>query len=1479
MNAADGAAAARRREPVAVVGMACVFPGAANLEQFWANVVSGTAAFDDAPADRIDPVFSSSALGADALGTRRGAFLDSGIGVDAAALGLMPAAVAGMEPDQVIALAVAARALDDAAGAVDGVDRSRVGVALGKGGYVAPAQIRTLNKLRVSQQLVRTLTEVLPDADDAAVRQIAVDFAAHVGSSGTGDAIGMISNMSAARIANRLDLGGPAFTVDGACASSLLALNCAVDELDQGRCDVMVIGGVHHCHDVSLWALFSQLGALSAGGRVLPFDCGADGTLLGEGTGMVVLKRADDALRDGDRVYAIVEGVGVSSDGRATSVINPNPPAQQTAMRRAWVEAGADPRSDAALGLVEAHGTATVQGDRAELESMREVFGEGTGLPDVALGSVKALIGHTMASAGIAGLIKACLALHHATLPPTCGGADPLPRAASGRFCALKHAVPWTVADGATTRRAAVSAFGFGGVNAHAVLSRPVVRAPGEAAPDAPLAVRERSRRVRLYAADSPAELARLLERGPRDGALECGREQSESAAPCRAVLFDPGARSAGTAVTALRSGVRQLVTNDAAFFTEPLLFGSAGVVGLFPGLEPGFRPRSADLSPWFGIEAPTAVASDVVDHARQVFRHERLVLRALRAHQITFDAFVGVSFGEIVAAAEAGVLAPDDVERAIDGMSPAVLGVSEHPFALIAGPHAAVEDLIGRSGRPVWLTHDNSPKQCLVSGAPEDVRELLHFARGQGFLGHILDLRSGFHTPVMRPVADGLAQLLADLEVPAPTVPLWSARTAAPVPDDRAARVNSVARALVDPVGLRSTVDALWADGARAFVTVGSGSSAGLVAQVLRGRPHLALDGNTAGRNGADQALWVSHCLWAAGRRRTPTAGPAPSALVGRTGATARTVVPLHLGTPLVSLDAAARARTRAAVAVPMPHAATPTASAAPVAPAGAPRPRERRPAGRVAGDGVTSTLHISTRTMPYLRDHAFFRQAPDWPDEEDRSPVVPGTTTLRLLEDAAAALVPGHVVGRTRDLRLLRWIPAAPATDLRVVARAEGGVIAVDFEGFASADVHLVDRFPSAGEPPPAPPAGNEWPASTSSADYYTTRRLFHGPAFQVVDDVLAVGHRHVRGLLRGTDATGSLLDGAGQLLGCWLMETRSTNIRILPYAVECIEYFAAAPAAGEPVVCTVLVREISEEDVCADMELQHRGRTWARITGWRSRRFKDDPVSQANAHCPEHRVLSRLHPGNWVSFRLVGEDLPTRQFIMSNHLAADERREYAELAPPARRSWLAGRIAAKDAVRFALWADGPVPVFPAQIVVANEPGGRPRVRGRHGLVFDPPALSIGHCDGVAVAIARDRTDGTGPGIDVERVRHLEPATQRLTFTDGERELAADVAAGSTDSADRWRTAFWCAKEAVAKSDGRGLRGAPRAFVVTAVDAATSTLTVHAPGGRAVVHVEDLAGPPGEYLHVVAWTDGIEQLDGVGTGALASDTRGRDR
>ncbi|MDT3400447.1 beta-ketoacyl synthase N-terminal-like domain-containing protein, partial [Streptomyces sp. B1866] len=937
---------------VAIVGMAVLLPGAGDLETYWRNLAGGVDAITAVPDGRWDAEFYDPAAAAgtgagvpDRVYCRRGGFVDGLADVDVTRFGIMPNSVAGTEPDQLIALSVAARAIADAGGEDRLGDRDRVGVVLGRGGYLTPGLARLDQRVRTAHQLTRTLGELLPGLAPADLARVRAAFTDQLGPQQAESAIGLVPNLAASRVANRLDLRGPAYTVDAACASSLIAVDQAVGELAAGRCDVMLAGGVHHCHDITLWSVFTQLRALSPSERCRPFHAGADGILIGEGTGVVVLKRLADARRDGDRVYAVIRGTGVAGDGRASGLVNPDPGGQARAVRQAWRAAGLDPREPGSIGLLEAHGTGTPAGDAAELATLAEVFGGPAGGPgDPAdrpvIGSVKSMIGHTMPAAGVAGLVKAALAVHRATLLPTLHCDEPHPALAATRFAPAHAARPWE----AEVRRAAVNAFGFGGINAHVVLEQ----APDAPAPapfpvrKAPLVVSEPDRVLRLSAAD-PARLAELLDAD--DASLVAAYTHApdapsdDAAGPARLGIAGPTAKRLSLARRAVARGRAWRGRNDVWFSADGLLApdqeGGGRVAFVFPGLEAEFAPQGLDeVAAHFGLPAPGAghspvdgvAVGDVARHGIGVMAVGRLLDAALRAHGVRPDAVAGHSVGEWAAMISGGLYSEETADELLAAFDPDSLRVPGVVFAVLGAPaDQVVQALAERGGDDIVLSHDNAPNQSMVCGPEQAVEEFVAAMRKRRVLCQVLPFRSGFHTPMLAPYLEPLTHGAYAGEVHRPSVPVWSGTTAQPFPDEPDAVRALFVRHLVEPVRFRPLTEALYASGVRAFVQVGTGQLTSLVNDTLHGRDHLAVSANSGQRGGLAQIHAVATALWTEGyvartpAARTQAAGTGAQAAGAGTRAARHRPVRLDLGGgDLVSLDDASRARLRAALARP---------------------------------------------------------------------------------------------------------------------------------------------------------------------------------------------------------------------------------------------------------------------------------------------------------------------------------------------------------------------------------------------------------------------------------------------------------------------------------------------------------------------------------------------------------------------------------
>jgi len=493
---------------VAIVGMACVYPGAENVTRYWSNIANGVDSTSELPSDRWPGSrnFDLPATHEAHIPCRRGGFIPTPFLFDALRFKVMPSVVRGGDPDQFILLQILGDALRDAGISEHDPRRARTDVLVGRGGYTSNKMMDIFLRADLIDRVDQFLERKLPRADrEELIQQMRQSLPAV-------DADNMatsIPNLVASRAANRLNLRGAAYTVDAACASSLIAVEQGVRRLREGLSDVALACGVNFTHIPAFWYLFTQVLAISPSGRIRPFDRRADGLVIGEGAGAVVLKRLEDAERDGDRIYCVIRGVGSASDGGDAGVLAPASGGQLRALEAAYADAAVSPDS---IRLLEAHGTATVQGDATELESIREFFGARTHThPTRVLGSVKSMIGHTMPAAGMASLIKSGLALSNKILPPSLHCDEPLPQLAETPFFVTDHARPWLQPPRECARRAGVNAFGFGGINAHVVLEEYSARKQALPRPIQPSL--ERPAELLAFSGDSPKGIAAGIRR------------------------------------------------------------------------------------------------------------------------------------------------------------------------------------------------------------------------------------------------------------------------------------------------------------------------------------------------------------------------------------------------------------------------------------------------------------------------------------------------------------------------------------------------------------------------------------------------------------------------------------------------------------------------------------------------------------------------------------------------------------------------------------------------------------------------------------------------------------------------------------------------------------------------------------------------------------------------------------------------------
>jgi len=452
---------------VAIVGIGGVFPGARDLEQYWDNIVQARNLAREPPPGRwllaLADAYAAGEPRPDRVYSRRACFVEDfapvteGLAIDSTFL-------AGLDPMFQLLLAAGNQAWR--AGNTSGIDKTRAGIIIGN------IALPTDRASALADELLRPVIERQVLGRSRAVTPV--------------DKLNRyVAGLPAGILARALGLGGGSYTLDAACASSLYAVKYAVDELQAGRADAMLAGGLSRPDSLYTQMGFSALHAISASGRCAPFDHKADGLVVGEGCGMLLLKRLHDACATGDHIYAVIKGIGLSND-IGGNLMSPDSEGQLRAMRTAYRHTGWQPTD---VDLIECHGTGTPVGDVVEFNSLVTLWDKQYGDRRCVIGSVKSNIGHLLTAAGSAGLIKVLLALQHSTLPPTANfeHANPDVDLERSPFNVLNAAQPWRRRDAATPRRAAISAFGFGGINAHLLLEEWTELSPADSRPQTPV--------------------------------------------------------------------------------------------------------------------------------------------------------------------------------------------------------------------------------------------------------------------------------------------------------------------------------------------------------------------------------------------------------------------------------------------------------------------------------------------------------------------------------------------------------------------------------------------------------------------------------------------------------------------------------------------------------------------------------------------------------------------------------------------------------------------------------------------------------------------------------------------------------------------------------------------------------------------------------------------------------------------------------
>ncbi|MCL1127669.1 type I polyketide synthase, partial [Shewanella surugensis] len=866
--------------PIAIVGMASLFPHARYLEQFWDLISDKVNAITDVPETHwlAEDYFDVNKKVPDKSYCKKGGFLPE-VDFNPMEFGLPPNILELTDTSQLLSLLVAKEVLADAR-ITEGYDRDKIGITLGVGGGQKILHSLTA---RLQYPLLRKVFKHsgISDSDSEMLIKKFQDQYIHWEENSFPGSLG---NVIAGRIANRFNLGGMNCVVDAACAGSLAAMRMAISELVDGRSEMMITGGVCTDNSPSMFMSFSKTPAFTTQEVIQPFDIESKGMMIGEGIGMVVLKRLADAERDGDRIYSVIKGIGSSSDGKFKSIYAPRSEGQAKALRRAYDDAGILPHT---LGMVEAHGTGTAAGDLAEFEGLKSVFSEHVdGKQHIALGSVKSQIGHTKSTAGTAGLIKAALALHHKVLPATINVSQPNPKLniQASPFYLNTETRPWLARVDDIPRRAGISSFGFGGTNFHFVLE--------EYCSDYKRNDRHSQYRHRsvpetfLFSQPSKAELINVLKETQQLCQQECACFMDIAAAHLLRMLDDDAPRLGLVAKNAaeldhlLTQALTMFNANDAGHwqgiggmvYRSGALIASADkekkIAALFAGQGAQYLNMGRELSCHFPeIRAQFLLADKVFNkHAQipvsehvypkpvfelsEVKQQEANLTNTLNAqsaigalslgqYQLMLsagfqaDMVAGHSFGELTALYAAGVIKLTDYYQLTYARGEAMAAMPDDEHASV--DRGSMRAVVAKAGvtleqleicladfNDVRVANYNSPTQVVIAGPSEAVDKAGKALVDLGFSVINLPVSAAFHTPLVSHAQRPFSEAIDNVDFLSPQCPLYSNSTGQQYSKEANDIKAGFKQHMLQSVCFSQQIIAMYEAGARVFVEFG---------------------------------------------------------------------------------------------------------------------------------------------------------------------------------------------------------------------------------------------------------------------------------------------------------------------------------------------------------------------------------------------------------------------------------------------------------------------------------------------------------------------------------------------------------------------------------------------------------------------------------------------------------------------------------
>lgn len=1065
---------------IAIIGMSALFAKAENLEQYWQNIFNKVDGITEADSAWIRNYYSPDSKENNRLCSQKGGFLHDLVQFEPTQFGIMPTAIDGGGPDQYLAIQLCQAALEDAGYGNKAFNRDRTGLIFGYGSYMNRGFANLLQHGLFIDQTVEILQQIAPQLDEAMVVQIRQGLKNSLPPFTAEMCPGLVPNNVSGRVANRLDLMGPNYVVDGACASSLISIQLGMEELRQGRCDMMVVGGVNASTPAPISMIFNQLGALTQK-DIRPFDAAASGTMLGEGLGLLVIKRLEDAEREGDRIYAVLKGVGCASDGKALSSVAPRQEGQQLAMERVYQATQIDPTT---ISLLEAHGTSIPLGDHTEIRSVSHIFGrDRETLPHCAVGSVKSMVAHCTTAAGAAGLIKTVLALYHKVLPPTlCDEVNPSLELEKTPFYINNQTRPW-IHGKQHPRRAAVNAFGFGGINTHAILEE------YQGTTQLPIQQLHRHWTTELFLLTA-ATREELISKITQLQAYIAAHPTESTADISYSLSQVPAAKERLAIVAADLSDLSQKLTKAIAKLQDPQCKSlrtrtgtfynaqkySGKMIFLFPGEGSQYINMLADIClffpqvrQWFDLldeafgqsasttpsqiifPAPTSLTSDELAWVQDqlmgmdigpasVFVASIALYELLQEFGLKPDAMVGHSSGENSALTASKIVVYERRSQLIEKMGQfnQIIQQLKEKDQIPQGTMLAiggistdlVKKLIAEQNSPVEVAMDNCPNQIILFGDPVEIEKLQNQLKEQGGICLVLPFDRGYHTSKFQAASQALRDFYEHFNFQTGEIPVYSCANCQKFPENADEIRDLAALQWSETVLFQQLVQQLYSEGFRTFVEVGPSSNlTAFVEDNLRGRAdYLAIATNNKTQSSLKQLQMTLGNLFTNGLNPNwqPLFKNRPVNLINfdinqiaQTNKPNPRKITLPLTLPVAKLPPELVTKIQAQLNISHNNNQAKTTT---------PDPTLWPFLGEILtqeADYLLCERSINLNTDLFLKDHVFGSQLSQYQPEIIPLPVIPFTFSLEIMAEAACYLLGSHLkVQSLHNLRGYRWL-----------------------------------------------------------------------------------------------------------------------------------------------------------------------------------------------------------------------------------------------------------------------------------------------------------------------------------------------------------------------------------------------------------------------------------------------------------------------